>query len=208
MSNITTIINKNSWKIFLDNEEILNNQDYLSLYKTWSNVFKSTAKLTSNNILCINDKFQIFANSFNYPAKITVVDPLAYEFCQQDVQQLLSTKSFYNIKDSLGFQRTLSLIDTTYKEAVLDGCFNSYYNYICVNVEQPEDISLEIVEQFFLKLEDFGMLLIHIPSSLYNDFIYTNLNHYFSLLTTKYRTNVLNNEMYVAITFIKIPGLI
>jgi hypothetical protein len=96
----------------------------------------------------------------------------------------------------------------SFEEALEDECFKSKYNAICVSVKHPNDISLENIEKYFLLLEDYGCLFIQISNENFSEEIKLNLDHYFSLLTTKIRTSTAHGNMQIFNSYIKISSLV
>lgn len=200
--------NNKNWTITNQSNYILSSQDYKSYSKTWATNLRDNLIKPTSSVLLVNDAEQIFYNSLTGPLNVTLVDPDCYNFCEKEFTEILNTISFKNVKDSLGYFHKLTLIDLSFEEAFYDGCFKSKFNHICVNVKTPQDLSVENIEKYFLLLEDYGCIFVQISSELYTESMKLHLDHYFSLLNTKYRLSFSKNKIQIFNTYIKISNLV
>lgn len=204
------IINS-SWAIYnLENDKLTyhtNSYDYKHAYKNWTQTLKDPLLEYDSNILLINDGDQIFYNSYKLPSIATIVDPNAYLFTQTDFKKYLNTTEFLNTVDSLGHIRKLTLIDSTFNDAIEDGCFNTTYSLIFVNVKQEQDISNFNLEKYFLLLEDYGFLCIQLNNKYNNNNVKSTLEHYFTNLSEKFKTTSIS-ESHSFLVYRKMSNLI
>ena len=211
MLNITTI-RKDNWVINENNSNYkLSELDYKTYSKVWretieSCIFSYIPKLYKT--LLINDASQLIYNSISYPTKATIVDPLAYVYTESVYKKLLNTVPFKNYIDSLGINRTLTLIDENFEDAFLDCLSKNKYDLIFINIKKIEDINYKTIEQFFTILNDYGCLFIQIPTDIELDKETSlTLNHYFSFLSSRIRGSVIGSSQSF-IVYRKIQGLI
>ena len=209
MKDYQIIYNNKNWVINnKNNNYVLSSQDYKSYNKTWTTNLRDNLIKPNSSVLLINDGEQIFYNALVGPLNVTIVDPDCYEFCEKDLSEPLNTTPFKNIKDSLGYTHKLTLIDLSFKEAFFDECFKSKFNHICINAKSSEDLSVENIEKYFLLLEDFGCIFVQVSSDLYTESMKLHLDHYFSLLNTKYRLSFSKNKIQIFNSYIKISNLV
>ena len=185
----------------------INEYDHKYAYKNWASSLDIQLINYDSNILLINDGDQIFYNAYKLPCIATIVDPLAYVFTKPEYKKYLCTTEFLNTVDSLGHKRKLTLIDSTFKEALEDGSFKTKYSLIFLNIKKKEDAYIKNIEQIFLLLEDYGFFCIQINNKHLNQTLKNALEHYFTSIATKHKTTSLS-ESHSFLVLRKIPNLI
>ena len=204
-----TLVLNSEWSIYEHAHNTLNyhinSYDLRCASRYWKQSLSTPLVDYSSNILLINDGDQVFYNSYAPPSIATILDPYAYTLTQY--KNYLPTTDFLNITDSLGHKRKLTLLDMTYKEAVEDECIKNKYSLIFLNVRKQEEVDIKILEQLFLSIEDYGFFCIQINSTFFNTKVKNTLDHYFTLISSKFRTTTTGvSENFII--YRKIPYLI
>lgn len=204
-------LNNSSWSIYnlVDNklEYHTNSYDYKYAYRNWYLTLKEQLLEYDSNMLLINDGDQVFYNAYKLPTTATIVDKNAYLLSEDKYKKYLNTTKFLNTVDSLGHVRKLTLIDTSFMESLQDGCFNTKYDLIFVNVKSKEDIDTPTLEKYFLLLNDYGFLCVQSNSTFFTDAIRSTLDHYFTNLSEKFKTTSIS-ESHSFLVYRKMSNLI
>lgn len=201
--------NKKNWCVTSESQGICFSEKDVNYYhKLWNTIFKDCVINPGDDILCINDGFQLFSNSVPVPAQIVIVDQDAYRLCESPYNQYFSTVKFRNHVDSLGKVHKRLLIDYTFDEAKEDGIFKQRYDVICLYVKSPEDLTYKRVEQYFKMLHEYGVLCVQMNKKFYTQETELLLNHYFSLLLQSVKTDTLKTSTQLFQTYNKISGLV
>lgn len=139
------LIYKNKWR-----------ESYLSL---WIPLLRQALfQYRETRVLIVGGGDQLLSNYvLKYPCSITLIDPLAYHYFQQDIKRLLKVKEWWSKKDSNdNLQRKLVVLDMTLEEALEDEVIN------------PEEFDLIIVDNFQdTLLTSTGMYTTQIPQLYY-----------------------------------------
>lgn len=207
MSKYIIETNNENWSI-TNSKYSINQYDYKAFNKIWSYTFKEQLIQNGATVLLVNDADQIFYNSISTPTIATIVDEDSYLFTESKFKKHLHTNSFINLKDSLGYERKLTLLDLSFDEALEDGCFKQKYDLIFVNAKENDDMSLLSIEKYFLLLNDFGLLCVQVEDPIFNQSVAIRLNHYFSILSDKIRTSHSSGSLCYFLTYRKITNLI
>jgi len=183
-------------------------RDFNYYQRYWRSVFRDSVVHTNDNILCVNDCFQLFANSVSVPCSTTVLDPLAYKIIEEPFASSLCLTPYKYHVDTLGKVHKKALVDETFKQALDDGMFKSKYDVICVHARTADEVSYKNVEKYFTLLCEYGILCIQIDKTLYTHETEILLNHYFSLLLQNSRPNYFKTSTQLFLTYNKISGLV
>lgn len=175
------------WKISTNDVIELSSDEYFIYQKMWSIALNKFLKPNQNILIIGGGDQQVYKTLEGTANSVTIVDPLAFKYTEAPFKTFLKTSPYINYVDEDLNQHKLTLLDMTFKEALIDECFKSKFDLILVDCSDDfEDIDIGIYNKEFVKdvyelLKVSGTLVMYMGYDIHDN----SYNDFYNYLTSK-----------------------